>query len=104
MNKEQAEHLIKILEAIKTRPGIYIGDGYIPEKIRMLLIGMGLITYHIMGVDPKPYREIIYRHGWGNDPEGLIPEMRRAGLSDQEIVTQLVDLEIELYKQGYGLE
>jgi DNA gyrase/topoisomerase IV subunit B len=37
MNKEQAEHLIKILEAIKTRPGIYIGDGYIPEKIRMLL-------------------------------------------------------------------
>jgi hypothetical protein len=98
MYKEQTVKLINLLNHIREKPGLYTGDGYEPEKIQVLLLGIRLCQ-NTFGLEQPSYAEIAEKRGWRYQPRGLIPEMKETGLSDQEIINELIEIEIEFNKK-----
>lgn len=103
MTPEQTEKLIELLEHIRLRPGMYTGMGYEPEKIDLLLLGIRL-GQMVLGFNTSIYGEVVHNRGWEYKPVGLVVEMRKTGYSDEAIVNELIDIEIEVYKRFYRLE
>ncbi len=104
MSDEQARKIIRILEAVKSRPEMYVGKRDDPKEIQTFLWGIHVICRTLTGVDYDFFREIALKRGWKNSPVGIVPSMREAGLSDEEIVTELITIDIEAYKQIFKLE
>ncbi len=103
MTEEQAKKLIRLLEVVKTRPAIYImrADDY--KAVQVFLVGVNTTCRSLVKLDDEPFMEVITRRGWKSSPEGLVPSMREAGLSDEAIVQEFLDIDIEAYKRIFNL-
>ncbi len=103
MNKEQAERLIKFLAAVKTRPAIHIGRYDDHRAVQIFLSAVYSTCQISTKFDYEPFQAVVERRGWTPTGEGLAPSMREAGLSDEQIVIEMIDMHIEAYKQIFQL-
>ena len=79
---------------------MWIGD-LDPWKMRCLLVGFGtgLSVAGFSLVDAPSWIEVGARRGWRERAVGPISEMRERGMSEREIVTELIEIEIDVLRE-----
>jgi|GEM_PF-5356999 len=97
MTVNQLHKLIELLQELAVKPVLFTGDAHNPYSVMHFLYGMRW-SLIILGLDESKYRKIVHTHGWKFEPVGLVYEMQEAGISDKQIIKNLIDLEIDLYK------
>ncbi len=103
LTQPQAKVLLGTLEGLRRRPEMYIIGKNNVEALLSFLYGMFTLCSHLTGFDRSTFLEIAKRRGWQESPRGVVPSMREAGLSEEEIVKELIEIEIAAYKQLYHL-
>lgn len=99
MDKELAGKFINFFEEMLPRPIIYFGK-HDTDAVVLYIQGLCMslnITNHSFP-DEKIYREVSKSRGWHFNALGIVPDMKKKNLSDEEMVKELVSVEIETWK------
>jgi hypothetical protein len=107
VDEEKKKEVIEFLEHIKARPKMYIGrldseamDCFIwAFNFGCLLMRNDLKAISKADKKMSEMREqYILERGWYKGCKGLPVELRKKGLSEEEIIQGLVEIEIEIWK------
>ena len=99
MDRECIDKFIKFFEAILARPLMYFGK-YDIDAVNHFTDGF----YMSLGITSQPSPNLDIRKeasknlGWHFNALGIIPDMKKKGLSDEEMVKELILVEIETWK------
>jgi hypothetical protein len=99
MNREYIDKFIKLFEEVLSCPIMYFGK-YDTDAVVLSTQGLYMslsITNHSFP-NEKIYREVSKNRGWHFNALGIIPDMKAKGLSNEEMVKELVSVEIEAWK------
>jgi hypothetical protein len=104
IDEEKKKEVITFLEQVKKRTLMYIGK---PDADLMACFlwafNFGCLLMRSddgrEGIKMSAMRdEYIRERGWRNGSRGLVVEVRKKGLSEEEIIQGLVEIEIEIWK------
>ena len=96
----ETEKIIEYLIAIRSRPKMYFGSDDKPDITRAYLSGMrylALTLFDFRGNHVAIQDEVATRRGYWYHADGIIAALRRKELSDKDIVSELVESEIEFW-------
>lgn len=100
MFETQIRSLIEYLEQVKRSPGLFfqpVTDNGLHSHIHGIHI-----AFKFCGLEPttEVYEKIEANHGWqGNTSFGAVPHMRKAGLTEEQIVDEFLSMYIETWKE-----
>jgi hypothetical protein len=101
------ETLVRVLEAARKHPGMYFGEPNV-EVLQGFLhgvrVGAGLVDYRITHTPDSPFHTLVEARGWPYSARSPAFAMRERGLSEQEIVDELLQIEILAWKATYNLD
>lgn len=103
MAKVNIEEIIRFLNHVKQKPNMYVDKSDI-TSMESLIYGFNA-GCHIMSdaINPLKHRDIIDQvkidRGWHFSPVSVTVEMKKRGLSDEEIIQELLDIEIETWRR-----
>ena len=93
------DHLIEHLRSFQKRKSMYVGHATI-EAVEAFLTGFR-IGRHGMGLEND--RELQWAtaaaRGWKQSAAGPVPQMKSQGLSDIEIMDELIEIEIDVLQE-----
>jgi len=92
----EVQELIAYLQEVKKAPCLYLGP-VTDESLQAHLHGI-FIACHIFGFERNGeiYVQVESERGWdSNTSFGSLPSMKKAGLSETEIVDETLSIEIE---------
>jgi hypothetical protein len=93
--------IIEFLESVREHPGPYLGREE-PDRVRPFLMGVMQTARILLGVFPHAeiQWEVWQARGWDKGgARGAIGHMRDNGLQDAAIVSELIAIEIEMWKR-----
>lgn len=93
------DHLIEHLRSFQKRKAMYVGHATI-EAVEAFLTGFR-IGRHGMGleIDLEWQWAAQAARGWEQTASGPVPQMKIQGLSDNEIMDELIEIEIEVLQE-----
>jgi hypothetical protein len=104
---QEAQKVVELLREVRRRPPVWLG-GYSPDSLIHFLHGVnaavGVFGLRVDRYLGSSYGQVITERGWEHLAVAPVDEMRERGLSDQEIVQELLTIEIETWKRVYQLE
>ncbi len=96
--------LLEGLENVRSRPGVWMSKSL---PLVMVFISRFNIACRQLGVEASPadqaYWAVLSQRGWKVSPAGPWVEMQEKGLSEEEIVTELLTIQIEALKKRHNL-
>ena len=99
MDSEYTDKFIEFFEEVLARPLMYFGKN---DADAVIIFTHGLYTSLYITNHSFPseeiYREVSKNRGWHFNALGIIPDMKKKGLSDEEMVKELISVEIEAWK------
>jgi hypothetical protein len=103
MDKKQLTSIIKVLEAVREKPLMFVGTdlsgiSHFLNGFRAACGALGINSAY-----EKIYEEILLAHEWRPSPS-LVYEMKERGLDDIAIATELVTLSVETWQRLYSAE
>ncbi len=104
LTQSQAEVLVAMLKSVRSRPQLYVSRTDDIKGIQTFLTALSIFCFYLTGFEYETFNEVGVQRGWTNSGEGMIPSMREAGLSDEAIVTELIDIHIKAYEQIFKLQ
>lgn len=121
MDKSQIEATIRVLEHVRKRPGMCFGDireengsHLVEQTVNSVsnFIGGLNIAFAVLGMyqnrvfgQSKYHMQVRRDRGWEASGSGPVwYEMRKRGLSDSEIIEELLTIEIEALKRHPALD
>lgn len=99
MDNEHIDEFVDFFELVLARPLMYLGK-YDDHAIYLLIYGFHMalsITNHTFP-NREIYAEIYKSRNWHFNALGAVADMRKQGLSDEKIVKELIEIEIEAWK------
>jgi len=99
MSKEYIDKFIEFFEAALARPLIYFGK-HDTDAVVIFTHGLYMSLSITNQIFPslEICREAAKNCGWHFNALGIIPDMKKKGLSDEEMVKELILVEIETWK------
>jgi hypothetical protein len=102
MDENSMKLLIDRLEYIRARKPLYIADDLLPivnfiHGFNAACHALGLPSGHDIS-----YEEAVQGRGWKSMEIGFEEELKRHGLTDDEIADELLAIEIEAWKHRYN--
>jgi len=99
MSEEQLDILLRVLENFRVRPTLYIGDDD-PRKASIFLMGFKCGMGMRLDKDYEIQETVFARRGWRFSATGVLSsQMTERGMSNIEMIDELVSIEIEMLKQ-----
>ena len=100
MNREQIAKIIELLEESRKRPPLYIG-GYDVNAAWHFCNGVEAACWAFGEKGHSPLRrQIVQERGWNSDTaQHFSHEMKQCGLTQQAMVEELFDVEIEVWRR-----
>jgi hypothetical protein len=99
------QNIIAFLEGAKERPGMYFyplnNTSALLNWLSGLYAGCSIYGFHIDYSPGSVYHAIIEEQGWEYRNDRAIMEMQQIGLSNEEIIRKMLDIEIETWKRTY---
>ncbi len=102
MNIDVVDSVINLLEKVRSKPMVYIGVDL--SRIISFLDGVHAVCQTIgiqCGYGPM-YEQVMTERGWTYSPKGPWQEMKERGLSDTDIVDEIINIEIEVLRRSNG--
>lgn len=99
MNKASVDKIVEFFEAVKARPLMYFGK-YSTDSVIAFTYGF----YMSLSITDQPFPDLDTQkkasknRGWNFNALGIVPHMKEKGLSDKEMVRELISVEIEAWK------
>src|SRR5262245_5915755 len=100
---EEVEHkpvrdIEQTLRLLQARPHLFVGDVTL-ERIYVWLGGFGAGCAALgEKIDRDAYVKVLEGRGWAESAYGEIPQMRKKGLSDEQIIRELIEIQILTYR------
>lgn len=101
------QQIITLLEHIRKRPGMYLGPPTVDALVHFLHgfhAGCKIAGYHVTHVPESAYHAIVEARGWAFLANKPIAEMQARGMSEFEIIEELLQIEIATWKATYNVE
>ena len=102
MDKEKINKLIEFLEQVLKYPAMHFGKVDDVERANSFLIGIRYATFHLFSLDSYSIvtimRETTTRRNHKFTPRGAVQDLRDEGFEDTQIVTELIETEIDFWK------
>jgi hypothetical protein len=98
----EADEILRFLEAFRKRKPMYIGKVEVRAAELFLagfLAGCGACGFP--GSWEK-WRDAAAARGWKRSPLGPVPEMRDRGMSEEEIIDELITIHAEVVRRVGG--
>ena len=92
------ENIIRWFENIKTRPLMFYGESDNPKLVENGMYWFQMALVHL-GYNFQPKENEIVKRNLHRTAKGLEQQLRERGLTDEEIVREIIDIEIENWKQ-----
>ena len=94
------EDLIQQIEHFRSRIGMYIHSVDVANT-QSFLAGFTMAV-HVFGIRPDHniHWNVQESRGWKQSPDGPVPQMRGKGMSDRQIIDELIDIEIEILRRS----
>ena len=91
--------LIELLENIKARPLMYLGE-YNFDRLNCLLTGihLGYVITNEVSDYSKSHKIVLSKRGWNPSSTLVHKDMEKNGLTEKEIVIELLEIEVETWK------
>jgi hypothetical protein len=88
-----------LFENIKSRPLMYIGE-YNVERLNCLLMGihLGLVINKKINNYSTCRKHILVKRGWNSSSTLIHKDMEKQGLTETQIVQELLNIELETWK------
>lgn len=99
MDTKYIDKFIKFFEKMLACPVMYFGK-YDTDSVVLYIQGLYVslsMTNHSFP-DEKIYREVSKNRGYHFNALGIIPDMKKKDLSNEEMVKELISVEIEAWK------
>lgn len=98
MNQIQINAIIQLLERVKSRPFAYISPSF--ESAISFIEGVTQAA-SVLGIvkSEEMYIDAIRSKGWTYTNFRPIEQMKQKGLDDQQIINELFDIEIQVWKE-----
>jgi hypothetical protein len=92
--------VIALLESVRPVPHMYMVR-HDPDLAVAFLRGIAITAERLLGIctDGELRCRVWEAHGWERGARGPVPQMQRAGLTDEAIVDELLAIEIETWKR-----
>ena len=103
MEKEQIGSIIQILEIVREKPFMFINVKGLPIVNFLLGFNMACRTLGTIKTETPILEQLMLERGWDRTVLGSINKMKEQGLDDEGIIRELLTIEIEVWKQEYGL-
>jgi hypothetical protein len=87
-------HLLGVLKSLKGRKGMYLHPVSVDSVVNFLTglsCAVGAIGNGAMWAAQE-------KRGWKKSSVGPIPQMREKGMTDEQIMDELIDIEIEMFE------
>ena len=101
------QQIITLLEHIRKRPGMYLGPPSVDALVHFLPgfhAGCEIAGYRITHVPESAYHTIVEARGWEHLANKPIAEMQARGMSELDIIEELLQIEIATWKATYNVE
>jgi hypothetical protein len=99
MNPKQASDLIELLKSFASRTAMYVRKADV-VLVTAFLTGFQLVLRTAFGVDDGLRHTIAAKRGWPGPAIALERQMRDAGMSDDQVIAELVAIEIEVIERS----
>lgn len=102
---DHKKNVLDQLDAISKRPAMYFGSEENVASAESYLHGYNAalsvtLTGDYHGISDL-YGETMIQRGWKWSAAGVTHQMREKGLSDKEIVAELIQIELQCFKQFF---
>ena len=106
MEKIKVAEIIEVLESMRNRKSMYLRtiDTAAAENYRNgFHLACWILGYDIIRTERNYYEKVVTGRGWDyRAAEGLpLDEMKKSGLSDEQIVDEILAIEIDVWKSVY---
>jgi hypothetical protein len=97
---QELSSLIEFLVHIEDRIAMCIGSNDDVRSVEAFLIGIR-VSYGMFGYsyDAEIESDTLSKHGWVRQSTGELNQMRKAGMSEEAIVKELIRLEVEKWQR-----
>lgn len=100
--REQIDLIIEHLEHAKLYPAMYFGSLDDTVSAQSYLFGIQQVSFLLLNLDMYSYSNnrgnIVNKRGYRYSPRGVSIELKNEGLTDEEIVQELLQIEIEVWQ------
>jgi hypothetical protein len=98
--RERIAAVIALLESVRPVPHMYMVR-HDPDLAVAFLRGVVITAERLLGIctDGELRCRVWEAHGWERGARGPVPQMQRAGLTDEAIVDELIAIEIEVWRR-----
>jgi|RhiMetdeSRZDD1v2_1073273.scaffolds.fasta_scaffold157749_2 hypothetical protein len=98
--------MIRTLEFVKEKPHMFVADNPV-TSMECFLFGFRSGCYANTDINSLKHKntidEVTIERGWHFSPVPVSIEMRKRGLSDEEIIEELLTIEIEAWRRMESL-
>lgn len=96
--QQNLAHQLNVLKSFKARKGMYISTISI-DTVQSFLTGMSCAR----GIGGHAaWWEAQRRRGWKRNSAGPVPQMRDKGMTDEEIMDELIEIDIDVLERYLG--
>lgn len=97
------DQLVEILRAFQNRKAMYVQPVDL-RTVQSFLTGFQF-GCHACGfpIDHEAWLKALEARGWNRDAIGPVPQMERKGMSEAEIIDELVEIEILMLRKQESL-
>jgi hypothetical protein len=100
MTKDGLNGIVRWLERVNSRVGMYIGPTDNVPVAQAFLQGYRMACDAVgYSYTLDAYQTEVESRGWERQATGLVPQMRARGASDDRIVRELFEVEIQTWKR-----
>ena len=97
---ESLSHIISSLELFRTRIGMYVANADDVDDVKAYITGFtnacGTLGF---GYDSDITCTVLHENGWEAYANGPVGQMRSSGLTERQIVQEIVNLEIAKWRR-----
>jgi hypothetical protein len=95
---EPQHNIEETLRLLQTRPRLFLGEVTL-ERVNVWLGGFEAGCAALGVAIPRDvFTKVLQERGWKESAYGQIPQMREKGLSDDQIVQELIEIQVALYQ------
>lgn len=96
--RNKVANILEELSDVQRRTGMYIGEVEL-GKLEIFLMGFNtaLIALRFM-YSPEDQRAAMQEFGWERHSDGCISQMRQRGLSERQMINDLLEIEKSAWK------
>ncbi len=102
MEQEKINRIIEFLEQVLKYPAMHFGKVDDVERANSFLIGIRYAIFHLFNLDNYSIvairRQVTTKRGHKFTPRGAVQDLRDEGFEDAQIVTELIETEIDFWK------